>query len=145
MLLRPIAPGDLAALAGTAAEVMARPYMAGAETLPSIANDPYARVMELDGVPVAAAGLADCGHGVALAWAVFAQPVPKRAVLPLIRALLDTLLTAPFHWIEAQTPLDLPSGLKLDRMLGFEPVNAQPFIAPNGRAFQRFRFVKGSR
>jgi len=138
----PIRPGDLARLSETAAEVMARRYMSGAETLPTIANDPFARSMLVDGQLVAAGGLADYGNGVGLAWAIMACPMPRRAVLPLIRMLRDGIERAPFHWIEAQTPVDLPTGLKLDRLLGFVPIGS---FSTNGREFQRFRYVKDRR
>lgn len=111
--------------------------MAEAEHLDWIVNDPASRTMTLDDEPIACGGIADQGNGVALAWAVVADLIPRAAVLPLIRTFKAALDSAPFHWIEAQTPVDLPTGLKLDKMLGFEPIGTMTF---RERTFQRFRY-----
>jgi hypothetical protein len=135
---RPIQPGVLTRLGECAAEVMARPLLEGAEDLPTIADDPMAQSMIFDGELVASGGIADYGD-VAYAWAVFAQPMPKQAVLPLIRRLALMLEQSPLKCIEALTPLDMPSSMKLDQMLGFEKVG---LFVLNDREFQRFRYRK---
>lgn len=138
LIVRPFRSGDLRALSSMAREAMARPYLTDdAEAVLAVESDPFARTAECDGVPVASGGLAVQGPGVALAWAVFAS-IDRRFVVPLFRAMRDCLRVAPYHWIEAQTPADLPTAARFDRLLGFRPVNGPAIVMPDGRQFERF-------
>lgn len=81
------------------------------------------------------------GHGIAVAWAMVSQSLPRRLFVPLTRLYRSHLRRAPFHWIEAHCAEGLEQQFRWVRCLGFEPLDGGVQIfAPDGREFKRFIF-----
>lgn len=136
IVVRRLVAGDLVRLGAEAAEAAQRDLMTAEAEAEIIRADPYARTIDVDGEPVAAAGFRDCGHGVAVTWMVCREPA-GRYIVPFCRAYLRLVATTPFHWIEAQVDASIETSLRLVRLLGFKPVDGEP-IHNGAGPFRRF-------
>lgn len=131
--------GDLEIIGRDARETWVRDQFRVGADFSGLLARPHTHVATVSGYPVAAGGFLERGNGLAIAWSVLGR-VPASQLIGLVKAFRLYMAATPYRWIEAHC---IQTEAKLHRWvtcLGFEPVNGERCLTPDGREFRRFVF-----
>lgn len=133
-------PGDIEAIGRRAAEPWVRnQFKAGADFSPPL-DQPYTHVALIDGIPIAAGGFLNRGHGVAIAWSVLSGDISPQHFVALCRIFRRRIEATPYKWIEAHCLEAFFQSHRWVRCLGFKPYLGERNFTPDGKEFRIFVF-----
>lgn len=96
----------------------------------------------VDGLPVAAAGIANLWPGRAEAWAVM-TPATRHHMTAITRAVRAFLDLAEVRRIDCAVKADFEAGHRWARLLGFEQEGVMRAYGPDGCDYARYARVRG--
>lgn len=124
-------------------ETIAREWFR-ADGLDHLEADPWAKTMEIDGVPVCSGGLADQGGGLAFAWAALTE-IPAAYVTRAHLIYRKPLRSNNFRRVETFVEATFHTSLRWCRLLGFDLDYERPTVSAQGMTFVRMIYRGTSR